>query len=1070
MKRGKALASALILAVSFFGMVLSASAASDADNTITIDVSKDVGKVDQKIFGTNVSGFGRAARWGGGVWDPVNGVSEPNAVSGATEAGLRVFRYPSGNYARFWDWNLSIGDIDDRGTEPDWHYPYSPGTCECAVDYTLNHHEFGLDEFLAFIDDVRSAYGPPSSIQGEVAEPMIQVSANALTYALTYFNQGVDLPENAAVLEAARLVTRLKGVVKYYEIDNESYGGYAAVDPLHEAPYLPPECLAELGSEGGRGKTAYGCGGTYYLHCYLEMFCNYYDPDGNSVYCSGIPSTEPNRTYSPSCQHYYAYTAREYAERAAEMIGSMRNAALPGTIKIALDVRRTGTLDEVYEVLTYIRDAGEKPDYLVMHDYAPVASGDSTAQLQVILAAPEQYEKRYQKILQTEQEVFISPSIVTPILLANTEFDIQYNHPLKNTLGNALYLADMLGRFANPKNGFGMATHFTFMDWNEIDASQGVNTRGFAILKRYNNNPNFIPRPTHQVFQMFAKDNAWVNGDFVKTSTISHTFGNPEKNDIEKRFAFDTSVAPQRNWAARISIEKQEDPLGAEFSGSIWFDDIALKKEAVYGDSTNYVRNGDFSIPMLPQPFGAWHYQPSTSSLLQTSRDNDAFRMTFGGETSYIDSMYQCVRLENDTRYEFSARIKKADLVRNGPEHVREKGSFPGDLWKLNAPGNQVTRIGATTEYGLRVDSVPDPIGPAGWQAFAFNYPRSFVYGGDCSQLPQYEQCSFQPGNGYYRLSGKIKVYEDDQMAAPADPRKNMHAAIRLDFRNASDQTLWTIDTPAISKYDTSLSSETDDYANVQLDFKIPDWLSGYTRVFVILLLNEPCVGCTAFWDDVSFTRTHDFSPYLKIVACPDDDRDCQCDSDVTPQIRQEAQFIVKDEERYPLGGWKTVGMKANPYITAYSVVKNEILYTIAINKHSTDAMTVRLYKNGSNAKNRKYQHDIYYQRLIPDSDEWPPTSLPALAHNEDATTAPPPPHPQQGDGYNVILTEEQVRNDVGYTWKDDLPPSSITIYKSVETNVGCNAIPEGNNAALFFGGLLLLFGALYRRRRTRND
>ena len=120
------------------------------DNVITVDLKKEIGVVNKKIFGNNLIIIDNKkhnhSNFGNGIWNPDSKRSVNVAVNLAKSAGLSIMRFNTGNHL---DWKTTIGknrtyfwygideimkSMDEIGTEPVFVISYFTGDEEDASD------------------------------------------------------------------------------------------------------------------------------------------------------------------------------------------------------------------------------------------------------------------------------------------------------------------------------------------------------------------------------------------------------------------------------------------------------------------------------------------------------------------------------------------------------------------------------------------------------------------------------------------------------------------------------------------------------------------------------------------------------------------------------------------------------------------------------------------------------------------------------------------------------------------------------------------------------------------------
>lgn len=130
----------LIIIVSLL-ILLGIGARAEQKATITLDISKEKGKVNRLIFGNNQLGYQYEA-WktkseyaykGAGIWDPDTGQPVPEMVKFAKDIGMSVARWPGGCGSHNFNWKKTIGPVSER-----------------------QNQKFGLPEFLRFCSNINA--------------------------------------------------------------------------------------------------------------------------------------------------------------------------------------------------------------------------------------------------------------------------------------------------------------------------------------------------------------------------------------------------------------------------------------------------------------------------------------------------------------------------------------------------------------------------------------------------------------------------------------------------------------------------------------------------------------------------------------------------------------------------------------------------------------------------------------------------------------------------------------------------------------------------------------------------
>lgn len=114
--------------------------APQASATVTVDVTREVGRVDPKIYGHFIEHVERVVY--GGIYDQVSPKSDSSGIRQDVIAAIRemggahVLRWPGGNFASYYDWRDGIGPRQKRPTRFD------------VVWKNRESNAFGTDEYL----------------------------------------------------------------------------------------------------------------------------------------------------------------------------------------------------------------------------------------------------------------------------------------------------------------------------------------------------------------------------------------------------------------------------------------------------------------------------------------------------------------------------------------------------------------------------------------------------------------------------------------------------------------------------------------------------------------------------------------------------------------------------------------------------------------------------------------------------------------------------------------------------------------------------------------------------------
>lgn len=99
----------------------------DWNGSIAVDVDKELGSVNQLVFGNNIIGVTKkSGQWpstwgvnGGGVWDPQTRQPRKDVLELSKEMGIRILRYPGGEMVHDFRWQDAVGPVDKR---PDYQF------------------------------------------------------------------------------------------------------------------------------------------------------------------------------------------------------------------------------------------------------------------------------------------------------------------------------------------------------------------------------------------------------------------------------------------------------------------------------------------------------------------------------------------------------------------------------------------------------------------------------------------------------------------------------------------------------------------------------------------------------------------------------------------------------------------------------------------------------------------------------------------------------------------------------------------------------------------------------------
>ena len=156
-----------------------------------VDVSDDLGKIDARLFGSNLEWFNDGDGLAGG-----SPLAYRHLVDLAREAGITVWRYPGGTLADYYDWHDGIGPQAQR---PQRQHPTDSG---------ISRNNFGSPEFFGWLRDTGG--------QGLVTVNAGTGSADEAAAWVSYANRPGDAQRRADGL--------MQPIgIKLWEIGNELY-------------------------------------------------------------------------------------------------------------------------------------------------------------------------------------------------------------------------------------------------------------------------------------------------------------------------------------------------------------------------------------------------------------------------------------------------------------------------------------------------------------------------------------------------------------------------------------------------------------------------------------------------------------------------------------------------------------------------------------------------------------------------------------------------------------------------------------------------------------------------------
>jgi alpha-L-arabinofuranosidase len=188
-------------------------------------------------------------------------------------------------------------------------------------------------------------------------------------------------------------------------------------------------------------------------------------------------------------------SAEQYADDFLKFCKGMRE--IDSSILIGIIGRRDDSWNE-----TVLGVAGKKIDFMIVHSYypgsfVPLEKEQLADYFKYLLAAPQQVWAYYKNILELVDRTSGRPGKVG---IAVTEYNGSYGYdkpiPYRHTLGNALYLADLLSALMHPDNRIIMANFWQFINehWGAVSGP----------VKPYEQGP-LIKRPQFYPFQMYNK-------------------------------------------------------------------------------------------------------------------------------------------------------------------------------------------------------------------------------------------------------------------------------------------------------------------------------------------------------------------------------------------------------------------------------------------------------------------------------------------------------------------------------------------------------------------------------------
>jgi alpha-N-arabinofuranosidase len=115
---------------------------------VFLDVRRNVGQVDRRVFGGFLEHLGRAVY--DGIYDPGNPLSDESGfrldvIEALKHMRMPLVRYPGGSFVSNYDWRDGMGPKEQRPRRPDFAWK------------TVESNQFGVDEFIAWCRKVDTA-------------------------------------------------------------------------------------------------------------------------------------------------------------------------------------------------------------------------------------------------------------------------------------------------------------------------------------------------------------------------------------------------------------------------------------------------------------------------------------------------------------------------------------------------------------------------------------------------------------------------------------------------------------------------------------------------------------------------------------------------------------------------------------------------------------------------------------------------------------------------------------------------------------------------------------------------
>ena len=114
---------------------------------IILDKDYQIGRIDERIFGSFIEHLGRAVY--GGIYEPGHPLADElgfrrDVMEAVKKLGVPLVRYPGGNFVSGFHWEDSVGPVEDRPKRLDLAW------------FTTETNEVGLHEFARWTENVGS--------------------------------------------------------------------------------------------------------------------------------------------------------------------------------------------------------------------------------------------------------------------------------------------------------------------------------------------------------------------------------------------------------------------------------------------------------------------------------------------------------------------------------------------------------------------------------------------------------------------------------------------------------------------------------------------------------------------------------------------------------------------------------------------------------------------------------------------------------------------------------------------------------------------------------------------------